>query len=272
MQAIYQYVDFRKYLNDAIAAKRQTMQAFSFELLCRRAGSLTKSHLSLILSGKRNLSDEKAEGLSRALELSESEARYFRHLVRFNQAKNSDEKEFHLNSMLIESQRSRSDSLPLNSYRILNAWHCLAIRELARLPNFESSPEAVSSRFRGLLTESEADHALKALIETGLLVEGSDGRLVPSDEILRTTDEVNSVAIRKYHMSCLDLGQKILDLDSVENREFGSVNILLKAGDRSRIKEVIRSFREQILALAADESDPDALVTQVNIQMFHITA
>lgn len=271
MQLIYQYLDYRQYLRDIIAAKRDASASFSFEVLCRRAGDLTKSHLSLILSGKRTLSEEKADALCRALELSDSESRYFRHLVRFNQAKTAEIREFHLNAMLVESRRNVRDNIPTNSYRILNAWHCLAIRELARLPDFDANPKAISERFRGLLSPPEAKRAVRDLVETGLLIEAEDGRLSPSDEALRSTDEVTSLAVRKYHASCLELGQKILGLDEIEAREFGSINLLLKAEDKPRMKEMIKNFREQVLSLSADQNAELAQVTQVNIQMFHLS-
>lgn len=271
MQAIYQYVDYRKYLRDVIAAKRRAMSSFSSEVLCRRAGGLKKSHFSLILAGKRNLSEEKAENLCRALNLSESESRYYYHLVRFNQARNSVERDFHLNAMLVESKRSRTESLPLDCYSILNSWHCMAILELARFPDFDATPKAIITRFRGLLSLAEAKQAIDILRETELLIEGPEGRLVPSGEVLRTTDEVTSLAIRKYHLSCLHLGRQVLDLDPVDKREFGSVNLLLNEEDRPRLKELIRAFREQVLALEAKNISPNTQVTQVNIQMFHIS-
>lgn len=156
MKAIYQYLDYRQFLLDLIAAKREKTATFSLEQLCRRAGNITKSHLSLILSGKRNLTEAKAEGLYRALDLTDAEIRYFRHLVSFNQAKNSTEREIHLNAMFVETKRRRGDSDSINSLRILNSWHCVAIRELARLPDFNPNPRAIAARLRGLLTAPEA--------------------------------------------------------------------------------------------------------------------
>lgn len=163
--------------------------------------------------------------MSCSLKLSDSESRYYHHLVQFNQARNAVERNFHLNALSVESKST--DSLPLDSYCILNSWHCLATLELARFSDFDSTPKAIVERFRGLLTLSEAAQALSTLSETRLLIEGPEGRLVPSGGVLRKSEEVASLAIRKYRLSCLDLSRQVLDLDPVEKREFGSVNLLL---------------------------------------------
>jgi uncharacterized protein (TIGR02147 family) len=159
----------------------------------------------------------------------------------------------------------------MDSYRALENWHCLALRELARRPNFDPNPAVISARLKNLLTQTDARRAIKLLIDTRMLIENENGQLVPSMDTARSTDEINSLAIRKYHKSCLDLGKKVIEQEPVEAREFGSINLLLKDEDQPKLKEMIKDFRERILSLAAKDDLTSAKVTQVNIQMFHLS-
>lgn len=265
----YEFLDYRVYLRAVIAAKRAASPAFSLEMLGRKTGCLTKSHLSLILSGKRNLTRARADALGKALGLTETELCYFRPLVAFTDAKASADRETYLSILVAESQRRKGATLPLMAYRVLESWHGLVIRELARLPGFDA--DAVPQRLKGRLSASEARRAVTALVETGLLAPAPGGGLVASDETLRTSDEISSLAIRRYHRSVLALAADVLDTDPVSDREFGSITLLLRPSDKPKLKELIKTFREQALALAAPADDPDARVSQLNLQMYDVS-
>lgn len=269
--SVFHYLDYRQFMRDVCAYKREVSPAFSLETLARRSGCLTKSHISLIMSGKRQLTCQKAASLGLALGLKDRELSFYQRLVQFNQSKDDVERSQHISSMLTYLNRLPGDNLALKSYGILEDWHCLAIRELSRCDSFDSSPSAISTKLRGLMTSSEARKAFNKLIDTGILVKHSDGKVRTSSETLRSSDEINSLAIRKYHRSCLDLAKKILDRDPVEVREFGSVNISLKPENRVRLKDLIKNFREQVLALGETDVGTETVLTQINFQMFHLS-
>jgi hypothetical protein len=46
---------------------------------------------------------------------------------------------------------------------------------------------------------------------------------------------------------------------------------LIKPDDVPKLKELIKTFREQVLSLSPTEPVKDAKVTQVNIQMFQVS-
>jgi len=269
--SIYKYLDYRQFLRDILAHKKSASPAFSLEMLGRKTGCITKSHLSLILSGKRTLTTRRAAALGKALGLSDREIVFYHKLIQFNQAKDDFEKEQYLGEMMSQLGRTLGANLSIKHYQVLEEWHGMAIRELARLPSFDPNPQAISARLKGLLTPQAAKKSLSNLVEAGLLKINENGDYKPSDETLRTTDEVNNLAVRKYHKSCLELGKKIIETEPIADREFGSINFLMKPEDQSKLKELLKSFREQILALSTSENDNRAKLTQVNIQMFHLS-
>jgi uncharacterized protein (TIGR02147 family) len=269
--SIYEYTDYRQYLKDLITHKRLTSPTFSLEQLGRKTGCLTKSHISLIVSGKRALTNKRATALGKALGIGEREMAYYHKLVQFNQAKDTSEKESHLQEMMLQLGRSLKANMSITAYHILESWHGLVIRELARVPGFSSNPKLISEKLKGLLNASEAKKALTSLIDSGLLRLEDNGNLQPTSESLRTTDEVSSVGIRKYHQSCLKLGAKILETETLENREFGSVNFLLDPENVPKVKELIKNLRENILALSSSTPSATTRVAQVNIQMFQLS-
>lgn len=269
--SIYKYLDYRQYLRDVIAHKRETSPTFSLEQLGRKTGCLTKSHISLIVSGKRTLTSTRAAALGKALGVSDREMPYYQKLIQFNQAKDGTEKENFLNELMSHRGRSLEANLNMQAYQVLEEWHGLAIRELARMPNFDPNPQALSARFRGLLSPIQARRAVKLLIEANLLTVDEDGNIRATSVALRTTDEINSVAIRRYHKSCLDLGKRIIETEPLNEREFGSVNLVLRHEDIPKVKDLIKNLRENVLALAQEIPTNESAVAQINIQMFQLS-
>jgi uncharacterized protein (TIGR02147 family) len=269
--SIFKYLDYRQYLKDFLAHKRETSPTFSLEQLGRRTGCLTKSHISLIVSGKRTLTTKRATALGLALGMSSKEIAYYHKLIQFNQSKDPTEKELFLSEMMSQLGRSMGENISMKTYQILEEWHGLAIMELARLPKFDPNPHMISARMKGLLTPQEAKRAIKLLFEVGILKVLDDGGITVSNQTIRTSDEVNSIAIRRYHKSCLDLGKKMVEIEPVSDREFGSINVLIKPDDITKLKDIIKTFREQVLALAPNEPVENAHVTQVNVQMFKVS-
>jgi uncharacterized protein (TIGR02147 family) len=269
--SIFKYLDYRQYLKDFLAHKRETSPTFSLEQLGRRTGCLTKSHISLIVSGKRALTTKRATALAMALGMNSKEISYYHKLIQFNQAKEPAEKEHFLCEMMSQLGRSMGENISMKSYKVLEEWHGLAIVELARLPEFDPNPQMISARLKGLLSAQEAKRAVQLLLDVGMLKYIDDGAIVATDQTIRTSDEVNSLAIRRYHKSCLELGKKIIEIEPVTEREFGSVNVLIKPDDIQKLKDLIKNFREQVLALAQTSSVENASVTQVNVQMFKVS-
>ena len=269
--SVYKYLDYRQYLRDVITHKRQTSPTFSLEQLGRKTGCLTKSHISLIVAGKRTLTSSRAAALGKALGVSDREMPYYQKLIQFNQAKDGTEKETFLNELMSHRGRSLEANMNIQAYQVLEQWHGLAIRELARTPNFDPTPHAISARFGGLISPVQAKRALKLLIDANLLTVADDGTICASSEALRSTDEVNSIAIRRYHKSCLDLGKRIIETEPITEREFGSVNLVLRQCDIPKVKELIKNLRENVLALAQENPSTDTTVAQINVQMFQLS-
>ena len=92
MQPIYEFIDYRKFLAAFYEHKKANSSYFSYRYFSQKIGINSPSFLKHVIDGKRNLTTQMIERFCTALDLSAREARYFRNLVLFNQAKTSGEK------------------------------------------------------------------------------------------------------------------------------------------------------------------------------------
>ena len=258
-------MDYRSFLRDYLKAKPH----FSLTQLGRKSGGISKAHLSLIASGKRNIASKRIHQLGSSLDLSAKEMHYFENLVRFNQAKSSPEKQFHLDKLMDAHPERRGKSLEQSQYAILKNWHALVIRELVRLPGFDATPSAIAKRCRNRMSPAEAKAALEALVHAELVTITDDGKYLATSETLRTSDEIKSTLIQSYHASCLDLAKESLQNDTVDSREFSSINVALTSEQFEIIKNKLKEFRDGVIPKNTGHGDKN--VYQLNMQLFAMT-
>ena len=82
---IFEYLDYRGYLQDYYDLAKQNVPAFSYRYFARRAKLSSPSFLRHVMRGERNLSGT-VEQVAHAIGFDEPEAQYFLVLVEFNQA------------------------------------------------------------------------------------------------------------------------------------------------------------------------------------------
>src|SRR5262245_11537732 len=89
---VFGFLDYRAFLREFYRRRKHDSALFSFRVFARRAGLQSPNHLKRVMEGERNLSDDGAARYSVALGLEGDAASYFCELVRFNQAKLSNER------------------------------------------------------------------------------------------------------------------------------------------------------------------------------------
>src|SRR5688572_21898035 len=91
--ALYQYLDYRRFLDDWFTEKKSTNPRFSHRLFARKANLRSPSFFLAVVQGKRNLTASTLEGFIEALDLTNEEAAFFSSLVAFAQAETTEERE-----------------------------------------------------------------------------------------------------------------------------------------------------------------------------------
>jgi uncharacterized protein (TIGR02147 family) len=89
---IFNYTDYRAFLNDFYIQSKERNSHFSYQLFSQKAGINSKGFLFNVIKGKKHLSKANILGLMRACNLAKQGAEYFECLVDFNQARTLTEK------------------------------------------------------------------------------------------------------------------------------------------------------------------------------------
>jgi uncharacterized protein (TIGR02147 family) len=268
--SIYGYTNFRSFLADYYKFRKETKRGYSFRQFSQAAGFSAPNVLKLVIDGQRNISGPALENFIQALGLKSGQAQYFRCLVQMNQADNDEERTelFEKLRRLIPS--SRRYELDADAAEYLSHWIYPVLREMVLLDEFRDDPYWIQRRLNGRIELKEIVGALNFLKKKGFIQKDEEGRFKVKDDIVITSDEVKSMAIRTFHRRILEQAMQALEDLSIEQREFGALIFQIPSGALPELKSKLKTFRHELHEWALEQSQDTQgrAVVQLNLQMF----
>lgn len=268
---VFEYTDYREFLRDRYKSlKRENARAFSFRLFSKRCGFNSPNFLKLVMDGKRNLSEDSAERFARGFKFSRDEMNFFKSLVRFNQATVQEDKEKLAKQLFRSGRFKKARPISAAQFDYYNKWYFVPIREMVSSKSFKEDPKWIANKLKPQIEPSEAEHAIKSLLQLGLLKRDSLGKLVQADAVLDTGDEVTAASVATFHREMLRKASESIDLFDRTEREISCVTIAISKENSVRIKNLIQNFRKQILQIADEQQDAEK-ICQIGLQLFPLS-
>jgi len=264
------YLDYRKYLRAFYEhKKRSTKGRFSYRIFSNKTKVASPNYLKLIIDGDRNLTLPHARRVAKFCELDTKETQYFLSLVKWNQA----EKEEGENSRWAEvlKQRSIATRLELSTAQlaILSDLKTIALFELLQIEKEEPSLDRLAKRLGSGTTIADVAHGIELLQKAKLIQKTAKGfRLL--NRTLKSNDDVPSQSVRSFHRQAMTAADDALGRIDFSEREFISTTLAIPKSALPALKETIRAFRDEILAVSEQAENPEE-VFQLNIQFFPLT-
>jgi uncharacterized protein (TIGR02147 family) len=268
--SVYGYTDYRKYLKEFYNFRKGSNKGYSYRSFSKSAGFSSPNILKLVTDGKRNISTQACQKFIRALGLKKQMASYFETLVRMNQSKSDEDKEYFLAILKKLIPQSKKRDLNSESLKYLSEWLNPVIRDMVQLKDFREDPYWISRRLHSKTNLQEITKALHFLKSEGFLTTDENDRLVANDNMVLTSDEIKNLAIRNYHRQMQKQALEALENVPMEEREFGALTIILPDEASDELKHKLKSFRQEIHKWSmqvAEESGGDQVV-QLNFQMY----
>jgi uncharacterized protein (TIGR02147 family) len=264
---IFEYDNFRSYLKDSFEALKREDKKYSYRFFARLAGFKAHSFVKLVMEGQSDLSEDSIEKFAKALKLNKEEKFFFGNLVLLNQSKTAPEKQKYAQEVLRSRTYKKLHPLVESQFTFYSKWYYSPIRELPCLPDFQEDPEWIAKKLNPNITPGEAKKAIEILLTLGLLTRDAQGTLVQSTPHITSTDEVSTSYVVNFHKEFIKRAHDALDLIPLENREVSSVTFGISRETAKKIKEMIKEFRKELVAVASKDGVAET-VYQLNLQLF----
>ena len=230
--------------------------AFSLRAFSNRLG-MSPGAVSQILNGKRFVSKKIAQKICDKLLLDPQEKSEIVGLF-------PEQKKELLNNTALEPNYLQLQS---DQFRVISDWYYLAILSLMKTRGFKQSPQWISKRLG--ISQKEAKEAMTRLKRLGLIEKDKKGGLKRSVPRYRTSDDTKDVSVQKSHFQSLELAQKSLTTDPVQERDFTSITMAINSKKLAEAKVLIRKFQDELNGLLED-STPDQ-VYRLCVQLFPLS-
>jgi uncharacterized protein (TIGR02147 family) len=268
MKNIFEYQDYREYLRDVYAFQKANNKYFSFRYFAKLAGFKAGNVLKLVIDGKQNIASYSIEKFTKALKLNKEESLFFRNLVLFNQATNSQERQAYAQELMKCRQFKKIYPMKESQFNYYLHWYFTPIRELVNLPEFQEDAHWISRRLTPAITAPEAKKALDELLKLGLLERDKAGKLRQAESHITTADEVSSAAVAEFTRQMLKLAAESIDRINRSKRDISTQTFGASEETARKIKAKIQNFRKEIIEMIDQDKDIHNCVYQLNFQLF----
>jgi len=266
----FAYNDYRRFLSDWHAALQDRDPDFSKSEVSRRLGlPRTRSYFTDVLAGKR-VTGTFVERFVQVLGLDREETRYFRLLVKFNQAESPEERELAFDQ-LVALNRTPRHGLDPRQYAYYKSWWNGAIRALLATERYGNEPDRIAKDLTPSITPGEAKGALELLLDLGLVAEHAGGILRPTEQNLATPEGSRDELVRQLQIQQLELAQRSLLVPPDPDRRIFTNTISVSHDGWEMILLRLERFREEVRSIVHRDPEPAARVAQITMTLLPLS-
>jgi len=263
---LFAYNDFRKFLADWLDWKQSEDTSFTKAECSRRLGlPNSRSYLPDLLRGKR-LSDVFRERFVRLLELPDDDARFFRVLVRFNQAERPEEREAAYDE-LAALNRTPRHALGREQMDYYRTWRNGVVRALAGIDALDSA-EAIACASAVPLTLPQVKQALRLLQKLELAAPDKGGVLRPTEKVLQADPSLGRELLRQLQAQHLELSREAFLQEGSPDRVFWSNTLSCSGEAQEAVLRALRRFQSEVRSIIHKDPHPADRAWQINLQFF----
>ena len=269
MKDILEYTDYRQYIADYYA-DRKAKTAFSWQEFAKMAGFSSPVYLKYVSEGRFNLSAEAAARVASAISLADFECDFFVEMVKFDHAKNDDEKRAAFSKMVSIAESHKAKIVDGESFRFFEDWKNPVLRELApAMPG--AKPLAMAHACRPEVSAAEVSETLNFLVKANLLQKDKDGNYTQTDKIV-TSGPMNfaPLALRGLQRQMGEIALGAIENVPQDERHFSGLTLGITREAYKKIVQEIADFQKRVIAIATSEPATDE-VYRLNVQLFPMT-
>lgn len=263
------FLDAVEYLRAVYQLLKKENSPYSYRHFAEEVGFGFTNYMHLILTGKREISQEVAAHLVEKLEMRRLEREYFLQLVQYRRAKDHRQREAVFGEIVRIRHRQTTQTLDQDMLEYLSEWYHPVVRELVLLPDFRDDPAWVAQALQPGISEKCAEASLALLKRLNLIVE-ENGRWRQNEPHITTGPSVRGLGVKRYHQQMMILATDALLQVPAKERDYQAVTFAVDEELFEEIRSDIDEFWRRMLAKTAGSSAARRIY-QLNIQFFPVS-
>jgi uncharacterized protein (TIGR02147 family) len=265
---IFQYIDYRKYLEEYYSKRKAFDSSFTHEYICHRLGQENaKSYFNNVVKGRTIVSPAFIDRFIDLLELKPDQAKYFRALVNYNQTASPHEKEFFFDQ-LVRLNSTPHRVIDRNAYTFYKEWHHSAIRALLDIVDFKNDYKSLAIRLFPPVSVKQARDSIALLSQLGLIAKNAQGFYKPTDKMVVTGEFIKDAMVKQFQMKCLEHARNVLANGSNQAHRNVTLTASLSEKAYNRVSDRIQQMKTEVRSIVHKDELPASKVYHLNVNFF----
>ncbi len=268
---IFNYSDFRQYLNDKFNYCHSLDKKFNKAHVCRALGlENSRSYFQDIINGKF-LSPIKVPLLIDVFKLDKGQSKYFRILINYNQSFDMPEERELYFEQLISLKKASGREVDSSQYEYYSKWYHSVIRATFDIIDARADDIAlIRKQLIPDITAKQIRDSIKLLKKLNLIYENEEGFLKISDTIMRTPQYCKDEAILRYQTEVLEQAQFVIPFQNKTglNKRTITKMITFSEEGNKRLEAALDRFSNEINTIVADDKGESDRIYQMLISLF----
>lgn len=256
LERLFDYDDFRKFLQDYFEEQKKMRAVFSHRFFAAKAGFSSSSYCLNVIRGRFNLTQKSIEKIAKAMEFEPLQKSYFEALVQYNQAHQVDERENAWEQILQIRKQLEFSHITTREQVYFSKWYYPIVRELAVSSNWNGDYMTLARLVEPQITTEEAREAIKNLQEMGIIrqVDADNGevRFEETAQMLDAT-RIPPMALRQIRREYMQHAIGAVESKPKQERFAAFTTLAMSESSYDYAVEVLEEARKKIITRAAND-------------------
>jgi|WetSurMetagenome_2_1015567.scaffolds.fasta_scaffold140885_1 uncharacterized protein (TIGR02147 family) len=271
MPEIYQYTDYRKFLEDYFEESKKTCKAFSHQYFARKAGIKSSGFMLHVIKGQRNLTSTVLHKVAHAIGMDASQTEFFEVLVNFNQAKEQRDKDYYLEKLMEKRRLIKTVHLVDRQFEFYKEWYHSAIREIIPIAGKNATPTGIAKLLVPEISPAKVKASLKLLEELGLVRKTPDGIHEITHQYIEGDDPIHRAAIVNFQRHILDLAKESWDNCKASESAAHTLTLAMSEKLAREIRGDIEQFKKKLIEKVIAEKGAPERLYQITMNYFPLS-
>lgn len=270
MIEIYEYLDYRQFLNKYYMLRKEQSSHFSLRSFGRMV-EIDASYLAKIMNNTRHLAPRSIPTITQYLKFDENRSNYFEHLVFFNKARSEQQKREYFKKLLT-LRKQHTKSLEQYQFSFYQKWYYTALRNILEFYPFteDGDYQKLGQALSPAITAKQAQEGITLLKRLDLISPDENGIFRLTDTAITTGEVWSSIAVSDFQRETIRLCSEAISNHPKEERDISTVTMNITSEEFELIRNMIKEFRGSVIGIANSSTEADR-VYQLNIQMIPLS-
>lgn len=264
---IFQFTNFRKYLDEYQAARVQTDPDFTRAGACALLGlPKTRSYYNDIVKGKK-LSSRMIPKFVEVLGLNKKEARYFETMVNMEQAKTATERNVFFEDLLKQHPDSHR-ILNEDAYEYYNHWYNSVLFTALEVVDVSDDLEPIQKLISPKVSVGTLKRSLELLERLGFVRKNENGFWKSCRDSVSSGAYNNSDLVRQYQLQCFELSKQALLANDERSSDMATFTFSVSDDAFRAIAKEIHGLKARVRKIIMLDKKKATGVHQLNLHLF----